>query len=684
MKQKRFASFAMLLCAGVLLAACGQQAGEKDQVGTTTTKTSAKQADTKETKQTVLSPEEDYYEYVNADWMKENPIPDDAANWGSFQVAQEKVDQTLKDDFDKMISGEKETPPQLQNFITFYQQMLDFKGRDERGAKDLKERLLAIESLASIEDFNDKGAQLTMDNWTMPFDLQVEPSPKDATKNSLFANTPALFLDSKDFYEKGDKTGEALLKARGKALEELLNATGYKKTEAKKMTEQALRFDKSIAANSLSPEEAANVEASTNEISFDELAAQSKNLKVAEILEKIGVKKPENVIIDNPNYFKNIDKIFSKDTFEDYKAWAIAQEVIDAAQLLDKQMADTENKFELVENGAQKAPSRKRQAYEIAKNVYWEPVGLYYGQTYLGEDAKEDVKNIVREVTDVYKKRLEKNDWLRAETREKAIQKLDNMVMQVGYPDKIHEYFDNQTVKNKEEGGTAYTNITEINRKLQEYTFQRLNKAPDRELWAMSAEYVNAGYIPNSNSINFPAAILQDPFYNLNGNKSANYGGIGTVIGHEISHAFDTNGSKFDEFGSMKDWWTKEDTAEFKKRTDAMVKLFDGRKTPGGKVNGKLTLTENTADAGGISTALELTEKQEEPDYDTFYQSWTKVWRENITKEYQQQKIKGNVHAPNKVRANVQLGNLDKFYESYDVEKGDGMYIAPKDRVKIW
>ena len=279
------------------------------------------------------------------------------------------------------------------------------------------------------------------------------------------------------------------------------------------------------------------------------------------------------------------------------------------------------------------------------------------------------------------KKRLKENTWLEDETKKYAVKKLETLNILVGYPDKYDEVYDKLVVDEKE---SFFSNTMRFSKIMAEHEYAKWNTTVKKLEWGMSSNTVNAYYNPSVNHICFPAAILQAPFYSLTQTKSENYGGIGAVIGHEISHAFDNNGSQFDENGNLKNWWTKKDYETFDEKAKAMIDLFDGIEFSGGKINGKLTVSENIADAGGLSCALEALKNGGEYNLEEFFINWAKIWRIKAKKEYLDYVIKVDVHAPGELRANIQPRNLDDFYKTFNVEENDKMYLEKKKRVNIW
>ena len=288
---------------------------------------------------------------------------------------------------------------------------------------------------------------------------------------------------------------------------------------------------------------------------------------------------------------------------------------------------------------------------------------------------------MVHQMIAVYKARLQANDWLSPATRQKAITKLDHLGVQVGYPDQIPALYDRLQVDPHQ---TLLANVLALTKVQRQDLFARFNQPVDRLRWEMSPATVNAYFHPFKNIIVFPAAVLQAPFYSLTQSSSQNYGGIGAVIAHEISHAFDNNGALFDEYGNLSNWWTAEDAAHFKQLAQRMIDEFDGLPFAGQTVNGKLTVSENIADAGGLSCALSAAKAEADFDAQAFFINWARVWRTKARKEYQQLLLAIDVHAPQKLRANVQVQNLADFYQAFGVQPSDPMYLAPDQRVNIW
>ena len=331
-------------------------------------------------------------------------------------------------------------------------------------------------------------------------------------------------------------------------------------------------------------------------------------------------------------------------------------------------------------SNVQEARSQEKHQLDLTESYFSQVIGLFYGKKYFGEAAKADVKRMVTAMIKVYQARLSKNEWLSQETAEKAIEKLDAITPFIGFPDKLPEIYS----RLKTTSGSLYEDALKFDEILTARTFEKFSEDVDKTSWHMPAHMVNAYYSPDSNTIVFPAAILQAPFYSLEQSSSQNYGGIGTVIAHEISHAFDNNGAQFDKEGNLNKWWLDEDYEAFEEKQKEMIALFDGVETEAGPANGKLIVSENIADQGGITAALTAAKDEKDVDLKAFFSQWAKIWRMKASKQFQQMRLSMDFHAPAKLRANIPPTNLEEFYDTFDVKETDKMYRAPENRLKIW
>ena len=625
---------------------------------------------------------DDLYEAVNGEWLKTAKIPDDKPATGGFNDLVDEIDKQLMDDFDAYAEEkEKSEDSRFNEMIKLYRLAKNFDWRKKVGPQPLKRMLASVENLNSYEDYQSQWKNWILAGMPSPISFDIDADMKNATVYALFASSPSLILPDKSYYEAEKKAQhDQLLQLWSSMVEALMDKLGYSKEEAKKIIGDAIKFDSLLAPNVKSAEEAADYSKMYNPQTVAELASATDQLDIAAIIKQLIGEEPEKVIVTEPEYFKALNKIL-QDNFELFKNWALIRVIRENASYLDDEMREINGRYGRALSGSKKPVSQRKFAFYLARDMFSQVAGDYYGKKYFGPQAKADVHHMVEQMIKVYKGRLTNNQWLSKDTRDKAILKLDKLGIQVGYPDKIPVLYDQFKVDEEE---SLIANLNQLTVTANKELFSRWNKPVDRMRWEMSAATVNAYYHPFKNIIVFPAAILQAPFYSLKQSSSQNYGGIGAVIAHEISHAFDNNGSLFDEFGNLNNWWTDEDSAHFKQLAQKMIEEFDGIPFAGQKVNGKLTVSENIADAGGLSCALEAAKTEADFNAQEFFINWATIWRMKATEQYMQLLLSIDVHAPQKLRANIQAENLDDFYTAFDIKPGDEMYRAPEDRVHIW
>lgn len=625
---------------------------------------------------------DDLYEAVNGEWLKTAKIPDDKPATGGFNDLVDEIDKQLMDDFDAYAAGkEKSDDSRFNEMIKLYRLAKKFDWRKKVGPQPLKRMLASVENLNSYEDYQSQWKNWILAGMPSPISFDIDADMKNATVYALFASSPSLILPDKSYYEAEKKAQhDQLLQLWSSMVEALMDKLGYSKEEAKKIIDDAIKFDALLAPNVKSAEEAADYSKMYNPQTVAELASATDQLDIAAIIKQLVREEPEKIIVTEPEYFKALNKIL-QDNFELFKNWALIRVIRENASYLDDEMREINGRYGRALSGSKKPVSQRKFAFYLARDMFSQVAGDYYGKKYFGPQAKADVHHMVEQMIKVYKGRLTNNQWLSKDTRDKAILKLDKLGIQVGYPDKIPVLYDQFKVDEEE---SLIANLNQLTVTANKELFSRWNKPVDRMRWEMSAATVNAYYHPFKNIIVFPAAILQAPFYSLKQSSSQNYGGIGAVIAHEISHAFDNNGSLFDEFGNLNNWWTDEDSAHFKQLAQKMIDEFDGIPFASQKVNGKLTVSENIADAGGLSCALEAVKTEADFNAQEFFINWATIWRMKATEQYMQLLLSIDVHAPQKLRANIQAENLDDFYTAFEIKPGDEMYRAPEDRVHIW
>ena len=624
-----------------------------------------------------------FYQAVNKDWLLKTKIPADSPSIDNFYTLDEDIKGKLKKDIKNLGEG-KETSDitGMSEFITFYKAASDYKQREKDGLEPLKPYLKEIEDIKDLNDLANKSVSLTDKGIPLPFGYDVGTNAENTSQKQIQLSPPSILLPDVSIY-KDEASKKQYLTPMETATQKALEMLGYSEKNSKRIVKEALEFDEIIAKYSLSNEEMSESKNLVHPKTAEEINAYSGSFKLYDVIKGIMGRDLETINVPNTKYFENYSKVVNQDNFSKIKSWMLVQEAMAASNSLTEDYRLNFQSISMAIMGTQKPISKEDTVYEMSVNLFSDVMSVYYGRKYFGEEAKTDVTGMIDKIKNVYRGRLQQNDWLTEETRNKAIEKLDKMKVFVGYQEDV----DPGTKELHLDPNKSFFELSEdIAQFGKRYTIDHFDEPIDKNKWSGSAFDINAYYNPESNSINFPAGILQAPFYDKNQSTEKNYGGIGVVIGHEITHAFDSNGADYDENGDMHNWWTNADSKAFDKRIKAFEDQWNGLEIYGTKVNGKLTVTENVADAGGLSSTLQvLKTDMTKPNLKDYFENYANIWKQKASLQYNKYTMVQDVHAPNELRVNQQLKNLPEFYEAYpQIKQGDDMYLAPSKRISLW
>ena len=624
-----------------------------------------------------------FYQAVNKEWLLKAKIPVDSPSIDSFYTLDEDVKGKLKKDIKNLGEGKESSDiTGMSEFITFYKAASDYKQREKDGLEPLKPYLKEIEDIKDLNDLANKSASLTDKGIPIPFGYDVGTNAENTSQKQIQLSPPSILLPDVSIY-KDESSKKQYLTPIETATQKALEMLGYSEKNSKRIVKEALEFDEIIARYSLSNEEMSESKNLVHPKTAEEINAYSGSFKLYDVIKGIMGRDLETINVPNTKYFENYSKVVNQDNFSKIKSWMLVQEAMAASNSLTEDYRLNFQSISMAIMGTQKPISKEDTVYEMSVNLFSDVMSVYYGRKYFGEEAKTDVTGMIDKIKNVYRGRLQQNDWLTEETRNKAIEKLDKMKVFVGYQEDV----DPGTKELHLDANKSFFELSEdIAQFGKRYTIEHFDEPIDKNKWSGSAFDINAYYNPESNSINFPAGILQAPFYDKNQSTEKNYGGIGVVIGHEITHAFDSNGADYDENGDMHNWWTKADSKAFDKRIKAFEDQWNGLEIYGTKVNGKLTVTENVADAGGLSSTLQvLKTDMTKPNLKDYFENYANIWKQKASLQYNKYTMVQDVHAPNELRVNQQLKNLPEFYEAYpQIKQGDDMYLAPSKRISLW
>lgn len=625
--------------------------------------------------------QDDLYEYVNGDWLQEAVIPDDRPTIGGFATLAVDVENKMMGDIKDMATGKLSTNIEaIDDALRLYNKVLDTNKRNQDGIKPLLPLLHKIQNIKNINDLNANIKELTSLGVSMPIDFGVCEDMNDANKYSFVAKGPNTILPDTTYYTNDQ--GQALLNVYSDMAKKLLAYTDLSIMEQEQYLKDALVFDSLVAKEVKSNVEWADYVKNNNPMSIDDVNKYLAPFDLKNYLQELyGLDAPSTIIVYDPKAIKEFNNYFNTDTFKAYVHWAYVDYLIKNASKLSEELKHLSTTYKRTLTGVAKDPEVEKEAYQLISSIYSEPLGIYYGEKYFGQEAKEDVTKMVKRIIETYQKRIKNNTFLEQQTKDKAILKLSKINLKIGYPDKIDEIYSKLKVNNEDSYFEASLKLRKV---LIEDDLNKLLKPVDKNKWAMPGHLVNACYDPSRNDITFPAAILQKPFYSLSQSYSENLSGIGAVIAHEISHAFDNNGAHFDEDGNMNNWWTNKDLKAFEELTKKMIKQWDGIEFAGMKLNGELVVSENIADNGGMAVTIEIMHETPNTNFEEYFKNWARIWCQKAKLEYTQYLLQNDVHSPVKLRTNMQIRNFKEWYDTFDVKESDKLYLKEEDRIIIW
>ncbi|WP_223607180.1 M13 family metallopeptidase [Chryseobacterium sp. OSA05B] len=641
---------------------------------------------------TSVRPQDDFYNYVSGTWMKTAKIPSDKPTWGSFNKLAEDTDNNsmtilnslLKDKFADGSEGKK-----IQDLYASYMNM---EKRNADGIKPIQDNLNKIDAIKNLADLQNYLISVTKDGENTFYGWGVDADLKDSKMNAVYLGDASLGL-GRDYYQKvNEKNTEAIAEYQ-KYVASMLKELGYKNADA--AAKGIVDYEKSIAQTYLTNEQSRDNTLQYNPRTMAELSTLVKGVDIPAYLKKVGV-NTDKVIIGEIGYYKNFDKLVNAQNLPVIKDYLKFHMIHGSASYLSEKLGDMRFGFYgKYLRGQQEQRALNKRGFELINGSLGEAFGKLYVEKYFPAEAKAQMVELIDYLKKSFAVHINNLAWMSSTTKEKAMTKLNKFTVKVAYPDKWKDYSKLEILP-EAKGGTLYKNLQNVAAWQYSKDLAKIGKAVDKTEWGMTPQTVNAYYNPVNNEIVFPAAILQPPFFNPKADAAVNFGGIGAVIGHEMSHGFDDSGAQFDADGNLVDWWTPEDKANFEKATKALAAQYDKYEPVKGTfVNGTFTNGENIADLGGVNIAYDalqmyLKDKGNPGKISGFSQdqrfflSWATVWRTLSSEKYMVNQVKTDPHSPGYFRSFGPLINVDAFYKAFDVKKGDKLYKTPEERIKIW
>lgn len=644
-----------------------------------------------------VKPADDFFRFVNGAWLDKTEIPSDRTSWGSFNELLKKTDK----DALVILKEASKNPMYKSNTdqgkaINLYNAILDTVARDKQGLKPLLPYLAKIDKVKNSQDLQKLLIEMEPVGGIGFFGIGVGADDKDSNKNSLSVGVTRLGLPDKDYYSSEEKDTKEKREKYVAHIARMLQFIGESPEQAKESAAKILALEIELSKPMLDRVERRDGRLQYNPMTVAELQKLTPAINWENYFASIGFSKLNSVIVSQPKYMKVLQTILAENNvsaWKEYMKWNLLNR---SSGLLSTTIeAANFDFYGKTLTGAIKQRPREERALQTVNGATGEALGKLYVEKMFPVEAKEKAEKMIKNVIIAYQNRINNLTWMSAETKIKAIEKLNKITIKIGYPDTWKDY-SKLEIKSLAEGGSYFENMKNISRWNFQKDIDKLYKPVDKTEWYMSPQTVNAYYNPSYNEIVFPAAILQPPFYNYQADEAVNYGGIGAVIGHEISHGFDDSGARYNADGNLIDWWTDEDLTQFTALGTSLANQYSALEPlPGVHVDGKFTLGENIGDLGGINAAydgLQLFLKENPspglidgftPEQ-RFFIAWTTVWRTKSRDEAIKNQVKTDPHSPGMYRAYVPAQNVDAFYDAFGIEKGDGMYIEPENRVKIW
>jgi putative endopeptidase len=643
---------------------------------------------------TSVNPKDDFYNYVNGNWMKNTKIPEDRTIWGGFSVLRKSTDSDVLEILAKAKNtGNYASNTDQAKALFLFDSKLDVDTRNTEGITPLQP---ALDAIAGIENLNDlQTVLMTVPNVSSPFiDFVSFADLNDSSINAAYVTENGLGLGNRDYYLEMDIKSVEIRAKYVEYISKMLQFLGDDEISATASAEKILAMETQLAIPRLDKVQSRDMRNYNNPKSISETQLLIPSLNIKKMMADKKLKQNvDTLIVTQPKFISTLNSFLTEHTIDDLKTLLRWDTFVSSASRLTEEIevANWEFYSKYLRDAKKMRPANER-ALSVVNNNVGEALGQLYVDAKFPPEAKENAEEMIANVIASYQVRIQLLDWMSDETKTKAIEKLDKFTVKIGYPD-IWEDYSTMEIK---KGNTYFENISAINKWALAKNLSEMGEPVDKTEWGMSPQTVNAYFNPLNNEIVFPAAILQAPFYDYLADDAVNYGGIGAIIGHEISHAFDDSGARFDANGNLVNWWSEEDLKQFTARGDALAAQYSKIEVLDSVyINGKFTLGENIGDLGGVLGAYDglqlLYEKNGRPeDIDgfkaeqRFFMSWATVWRTLTRDEELRNRIKTDPHSPGMVRATQPLINIDAFYEAFDIKEGDGMFVPTEERVRIW
>ena len=642
---------------------------------------------------TSVKPGDDFYHYAAGGWLKSHPLDAEHVQNGAFTDLYEQSQKRIQDIILGFASKPQKQGTLGQKIGSLYNFLMDSVRLNREGWRPIKPTLDKIAAIKNRKEYQLVCAQLDRNGEsTMMFGIGAGADQKDSEWNLVAVGQGGLGLGERDYYLSDDAQNKRVLEAYKQYLKKLFTLTGADEATAEKKTQAVIAIETEIAKASYDKVKQRDIDANYHKMTYTQLISDFPGIDWGNVFLASGFPAFDYVDVGQPEPIHAVEKILAETPLDDLKTYAQAKVISGATSKLSDDFRKASFELRKAMVGSKQDQPRWKRAVAVVSDRLGEAIGKMYVERYFPESSKKRMLELVRNLQTALAQRIDEATWMGDATKAQAKDKLSNFIVKIGYPDKWKNYDGLQV----NDSLSLYENLCNISRwATDDYIAKRVNKKVDKTLWQMTPQTINAYYDPSTNEICFPAAILQPPFFDPNADDAVNYGAIGGVIGHEMSHGFDDQGSQFDKYGNQRNWWTAQDKKNFDARTKVLADWFSSFDVlPGIKVNGKQTLGENIGDNGGLNISFRALQNsmKEHPlavkdgftPEQRFFLAWGRVWASNMTDEVVKYLLTVDVHSPNYARVNAALPMIDAWYKAFNVKKGDKMFVPKNKRAHVW
>ncbi|MBQ3619537.1 MAG: M13 family metallopeptidase [Bacteroidales bacterium] len=640
-----------------------------------------------------IKPGDDFFEYAAGEWLKKHPITPEYPRIGQFTLLDKLNRERVRDLITGISASNAQHGSNQQLIGDLYHLLMDSVRLNHDGAAPIMPYLNAIDQIKNIKEYQIEAAKLSLYNINiMLFDIDCDADREDASKNLIYISQDGLALSNPDYYLLQDSISAKIRNSYKLYIQTLFELAGTNTIEAKQNAADILDFEISIAQKSRSYTQLRKIKENYNKMSYRALVNDYSGIDWGNIFLFSAIPAVDSVSVNQPEFIKAVEDFYANTKLDLLKTYAKFTILCHCDDLLDDRFQNASFDFAKVLSGATKNKPRWERSVTFVNSKLGMAVGKLYAEKYFPESSKARMMQIVKNLQTALRQRIAESQWMSNTTKAKAYQKLDSFYVKIGYPDKWKDYSGLEIDPKKSLLENAFA-IAKFNNR--DFINRHVNKPTNRDEWYMTPQTVNAYYNPPTNEICFPAGILQPPFFNPDADEACNYGAIGVVVGHEMTHGFDDQGAQYDLNGNLRNWWTESDRLQFEARTDVMRKFFDNIEVlPGVHGNGSLTLGENIADNGGLNISFRAMQNymKEHPlapidgltPAQRFFLSYGLIWAENRTEQSLRDQVKNDPHSNARWRVNGALPHIDEWYKAFNIKKNSKLYVAPNKRVRVW